>query len=208
MISTRYSFPVILLLLLALVPTVIHSYMGLTYDDAKSVQNIATTFNDFTSLPAKRNEQWGKDIFDSDDWFERDYRNTAYTKVRLFVARSYNHKKLYHHPELALSYAQNLSQHRISTLPNHPEIPIHILTNDDKSIFVAYTLLYGDNFIENPIYHQLAESVRLLVSPRKLMTLFYASQTGLAADASVNQSATLSLLSQAIQSFKQQQALK
>ena len=87
MISTRYAISVILLLVLALIPTIIHSYIDATIDDGKSVNNIALTLNNFTSVPTKRNAQWGMDIFGSNDWFERDYQDEQYNAFLLFVAR-------------------------------------------------------------------------------------------------------------------------
>jgi len=202
MISTRYAVPVIILLALALIPTTIHSYIGATIDDGKSVNNIAVRLNNFSSVPSKRNARWGMDVFGSKDWFERDYFDTQRTKVRLFVARSYDHKRLYHHPELALSYRQNLTEKSISYLPGHPEIPVHVLSNDDKSELVAYILLYDNKFIKNPIMHQLGDSARLLVNARKPMTLFYASQSVPPSNAQFEKSSTASLLLSAIQSFR------
>ena len=204
MISSRYAIPVIILLVVALIPTIIHSYIGATVIDGKSVHAIPGIFKNFTSKPSKRNAQWGKDIFDSEDWFERDYFDTQRTKVRLFVARSYDHKRLYHHPELALSYGQSLTGKSISNLPGHPEIPVYILSNDDKSKLIAYTLLYDNEFIKNPIMHQLSDSARLLLNARKPMTLFYASQSGPPSKTQFEKSSTASLLLLAIQSFRSQ----
>lgn len=202
-LSTRYSVHVIILLLLALIPTLLHSYIGAKVEDGNSVKKIPITLDKFTSVAAKRNNQWGKDIFDSDDWFERNYSDTRRNNVRLFVARSYDHKRLYHHPELALSYGQNLSQKMNAILPDHAEIPLHILTNNDNSMFVAYALLYDTDFIKNPIMHQLSDSLRILVSARKTMTLFYVSESRPANNQiPLDQSAAISLLTSAIQSFR------
>ncbi len=204
MISSRYAAPVIILLIAALIPTIIHSYIGATVKDGKSVHAIPGIINNFTSKPSKRNTQWGKDIFDSEDWFERDYFDTQRIKVRLFVARSYDHKRLYHHPELALSYGQNLTKKSILNISRQPEIPVHILTNDNKSKFVAYILLYDNKFIKNPIMHQLSDSARLLVNARKPMTLFYASQSLSPSSTSFEKLPAISLLLSTIQNFRSQ----
>lgn len=204
MISPRYLIPVIILTILALIPTVIHSYIGATTKDGKSVNNIATTLGNFSSLPSKRNALWGKDMFNTENWFERDYQNNPHHKVRLFAARSYDHKRLYHHPELALSYGQSLTVKNIINLPGSENTPIHILSTNNNAVLVAYALLYNDEFIKNPIQHQLGDSIRLLFSARKPMTLLYASQSGVAPNIRVEQSAVVSLLSLAIQSFKSQ----
>lgn len=208
MISTRYAIPVIILLALALMPTVLHSYIGAKVNDGQSVNNIAFTLNNFTSVPAKRNTRWGMDIFGSDDWFERNYQDKQYHKVRLFTARAYDHKRLYHHPELALSYGHSLNKQDITHLPGYPEIPVYRLRNDDNSMLIAYVLLYDAEFVKDPISHQLGESMRLLVSPRKPMTLFYASQSGLPPNTQFSQSAVASVLTLAIQSFQSQPGIK
>lgn len=204
MISSRYAIPVIILLIIALIPTVIHSYLSAKAIDGKSVQSIPSILNNFTSTPSKRNAQWGKDIFDSEDWFERDYYDSHKTKIQLFVARSYDHKRLYHHPELALSYGVDLTKNNIIYSPEYPEIPLHILTNQDKSKLVAYTLLYDDELIQDPIMHQLGDSIRLLVNARKPMTLFYVSQLIAPKHTAVEKPAAVSLLLSAIQNFRSQ----
>jgi len=204
MISTRYAIPVIILLVLALIPTTIHSYLNTTVNDGKSVHNIAAKLNDFSSTPATRNTQWGMDIFGSVDWFERDYKDDQYNKVRLFTARAYDHKRLYHHPELALSYGYTLDKNEQITLANNSDIPVFVLKNNENSILVAYVLLYNNEFIKKPINHQFSESMRLFVSARKPMTLFYASQTGLSANTQFEKSAVAEVLASAIQSFQSQ----
>lgn len=204
MLSSRYAIPTIILLLLALIPTIIHSYIGALYKDGKTVHNIEPVLEQFTSAPSQRNERWGKDVYGSDDWFERIYRNGQGDTIRLFVARSYDQKRLYHHPELALSYSQNLNNKRITTLTGYPDIPVHLLSNDDHSRVVAYILMYNNKFIRNPVSHQFRDSIKLLISARKPMTLFYAAQSGPPSDTPFSQSALDSLLSLAIHSFQTQ----
>lgn len=200
MLSSRYAIPTIALLMLALIPTLLHSYIGTTSNDGKSVNKIPFTLINFTSVPAKRNSQWGMDIFGSKDWFERIYENQQGNVVRLFVARSFDQKRLYHHPELALSYGQNC----ITTLPGYSDIPVHLLEKNDSSMLVAYILLHNNKFIEKPIKHQFSDSLRLLVSARKSMTLFYATQSKTSSETPFSQSATALLLSLAVKSFQSQ----
>ena len=49
MISARYALPVALVLMLALIPTVIHSYLGMKTDDGLSVKNIKPELGNFNS---------------------------------------------------------------------------------------------------------------------------------------------------------------
>ncbi len=203
MLCFRYSTAVIILLIVALVPTIIHSYMDAKTNDGKSVKSIPATLQNYSSKPSKRNSQWGHDIFKSNNWFERDYYDMYDSKVRLFVARSYDHKRLYHHPELALSYGQSFNKKKVITLPEQPNIPINILISEDQSKLIAYTLLYDDKIIKNPITHQLRDSIRLLVSAKKPMTLFYTSQL-ISNSSVIERSSAVSLLVSAILNFRSQ----
>jgi len=175
-ISSRFSLPVVLLLSLALIPTVIHNYMGLVIDDGLRVTKVNSRLGVFTSESTNRKAPWVKKIFDSDDWFERVYHDSIGSTVRLFVARSYDHKRLYHHPELALSYGQDIKSGGIVFLQlDQHKIPVHTLRSVAGEIVAAYVLHYDGAFIENPIAHQMFDSLNLLVSGRKSLTLFYLS---------------------------------
>ncbi|NOQ62887.1 MAG: hypothetical protein GQ582_00050, partial [Methyloprofundus sp.] len=204
MISSRYATPVCVLLILALIPTLIHNYMGDTANDGKSAQNIATTFNNFSSTPTSRKPFYGKEMFDSDDWFERDYVSNNMRKIKLFTMRGYDHKRIYHHPELAISYGRALETMELESLLAHPEIPVHILVSDDKSLLVAYVLLFDGEGIADPIKHQLKDSIRLLAGSRKPITLFYASQAHPDLNEAFKDSDIAALLAEVIDDFQSQ----
>jgi hypothetical protein len=201
MTSTRYALPVALLLTLALIPTVIHSYLGLKKDDGLSVKNIKPSLENFSSMPTNRNPTWGGETFGSEDWFERTYKDEQGHSIRLFVARSFDHKRLYHHPELALSYGSDLSSGGLVLLPGQPEIPVNMLRNNTRTGFAAYVLLYDGKFIGNPISHQVQDSFNLLISARKPMTLFYISDANAPNDAIFNNTPAADLLKKAIKDF-------
>ncbi|MDD5578557.1 MAG: hypothetical protein PHY16_04660 [Methylobacter sp.] len=205
MISTRYALPVAIILLLALIPTIIHSYLGLMKDDGMSVKNIKPVLGNFASIPSNRNPGWGEETFDSQDWFERIYKDKQGHLIRLFVARSYDHKRLYHHPELALSYAKEFSKNSLTILAGQPEIPVNVLQNTARSGMAAFALLYEGKFIANPISHQVQDSLNLLVSARKPMTLFYISDDNTSSDIPFNQTLAGALLNNAIRDFMAQQ---
>lgn len=205
MITTRYAIPVCILLALALIPTTIHSYVNSELSDGKFVQKIPKSLGGFTSTSTNRNPKYGMGYFLSTDWFERNY-HIKNKSVRLFIARSYDHKRLYHHPELALSYAQSLPIKSIENLPNHPNISVHVLS-DGKGLRAAYVLLYDNTSITNPIKHQLTDSLRLLVNSRKPITLFYTSQSNLLPSSEFKESEAAALLSLAIENFQSQAQL-
>ena len=202
MISSRYVIPVILLLILSLLPTFIHSYLGSIYDDGRSVNSIPTKLADFSSKPYSRHKDpWVKSIFDSVDWIERIYKNDKGEKIRLFAARSYDYKRLYHHPELALSHGSNFKDEDIVMLPGDPEIPVFVLRSSSGSGIDAYVLLHEGKFIKDPVSHQIKEAFTQLFQTRKAMTLFYVSDTTAPIAENFNKTSSASILAAAIRSF-------
>ena len=203
MISSRYALPVVLLLILALLPTIIHSYLGSEYDDGRSVQSIPTELAGFSSEPYLRHKDpWAISMFDSEDWIERIYKNDKGEKIRLFAARSYDYKRLYHHPELALSHGINFKNEDIVMMPGDPEIPVFVLRSSRGRGIVAYVLLHQGKFIKDPVSHQIKDAFTQLFQTRKAMTLFYVSDTSSEVAGIFNKTSSAYILAAAIQSFK------
>ena len=202
MISSRLAVPVILILTIALVPTIIHKYIHLLIDDGMSAKRINITLGDYQSVPTKRSKRWVKEVFESDDWIERTYNDSLGFKARLFVARSYNHKRLYHHPELALSYGQNLQKAGIKFIQIYQhKIPVHTFRHTSGRGMISYAFYYDGEFIKEPILHQIFDSINLLIRGKKHFTLFYISDTNQQFTDNFSDSATATLLTNAIQSF-------
>ena len=173
MLSSRYAPAVCLALLVVLVPTIIHSYAGVVVTDGHSTASIPATLSSYTGTPTRRGTDWGKDHFDSDDWFERQY-TTAGDSVVLTVVRSYDLKALYHHPELAVAYRfANFDTHTTETPADRPDMPVHVLTSEESRAVGLYVLLYDGRFVADPIRFQLRTAGELLFSGRKPMTLFF-----------------------------------
>lgn len=206
MISSRYALPVLLVLVVALIPTVIHSYLGATLDDGRTTAAIEPVLAGFTSAPAGRNPEWGREVFGSDDWIERIYRRPGEAPVRLFVARGYDQKKLYHHPELALSYGSNLRADGTRTLPGEPAIPVHLLRSRERDGLVAYALLYDGEFITDPISHQIGDAFNMLFGPARPMTLFYVADPRMPVNQPFPGSPPAEVLRAAIDSFLSQKS--
>ena len=173
MISTRYDRPLLIIIMLALIPTIIHSYLDLKTNDNLSTHQISPILGSFVSKPTQRKPEWGEDTFACYDWIERNYTNQQGKSVRLFVGRSYDHKRLYHHPELVLSYGKDLKMLEEMQYAAQPKIPVKLLANETRPVIAAYALLYDKQFVENAITHQLKSSIIQLITPRKPMTLFY-----------------------------------
>ena len=208
MISSRYALPVTMLLALALIPTVFHSYLAALIDDGRSVESISHVLGDFSSQPYNRHKaQWVKEVFDSQDWVERIYKSSSGAKVRLFVVRSYDLKRLYHHPELALSRGADLKSEGVFMLHGESEIPVHLLQSNSGHGLVAYVLLHDGMFIKDPLAHQLLEAFKQLVSARKAMTLFYVSDSISPNGADFNKTSAAFILGEAVKSFQTQMPL-
>ena len=202
MISSRYAPIVALLLILALVPTIIHSYLQQKTDDEVIVSSTIPNIEGYTSEPFTRhNTEWVKTMFDSEDWFERIYRAADGKVIRLFVTRSYNHKRLYHHPELGLSHGGDFRSIGVVMFGERPKVPVHLLRHSSGSGLVAYALLADGKFIENPVLHQISESLVQLVSASRQMTLFYVADSSTSNSTEFNQTAAAMVLKAAIESF-------
>ena len=204
MISSRYGLVVALLLALALVPTVIHSYYGFLHQDGLTTEAIAADLAGFHSKATDRKSQWVKDMFDSEDWIERRYFYGRGKSARLFAARSYDLKRLYHHPELGILYGIDLKDEGIHRLPGSPEVPVRLLRRRTGKGAAAYTLLYDDEFVSNPIGFQLKTSFELVFSPRKELTLLLVFDKDLPSNHAFEDSPAARILVSAVESFRNQ----
>lgn len=207
MISLRYAHYVAITLGIALIPTIIHSYLALTLADGRQVRNIDPEFSSYSSRPTKRQPNWGEVTFSCFDWLERIYLDSNGHQVRLFVGRSYDHKSLYHHPELALSYGEDFKLKQRVQLSGSPGIPVILLRKQTRPGIAAYALLYEDQFIEHPISHQIKHSLNQLLNPRKPLTLFYVSQPNVDRAIAFNETASAQVLRYAIEAFRKDVAV-
>jgi hypothetical protein len=173
MMSSRYAPAICLALLLALVPTIIHSYAGVVVADNLTTGLVPQTIDGYRSAPTKRAATWGARRFESHDWFERQYTSGPDTVI-LTVVRSYDLKSLYHHPELAVAYHfANFSESRTVPMPGHPDMPVHVLSDRDGGPIGMYVLQYDGRFVSDPIRFQIRTAAELLFTGRKAMTLFF-----------------------------------
>jgi hypothetical protein len=168
MIATRYLYAIAAMLAIAMVPTVIHSYVGLSVLDGKTTAAIDHTLDGRLGTDTNRSPEWVRDNFSAEDFIERRYGD-----VTLFVARSYDLKSLYHHPELGAAYRRSYDSHQIESLPSRSgSIPVHILSGMGGQ--AAYVLLYNQSFVEEPMWFHARQAIAMLVRPKRQMTLFFA----------------------------------
>ena len=203
MFSTRFALPVLVLLALAAVPTVIHSYMGSAVPDGRSASAIPMRLDGETGTATKRRASWGEERLASNDWTERRYAGPP--EVKLAIARSFDAKKLYHHPELAVDYGPTYAPATVTRLSQRPDVPVYVLrgTQTNANRLALYALHYEDGYVEDPILFQLKTSFRSLFSRRQAMTLFFAAQD-LRSGEEIENSEAARLLLAAMDAFEKQ----
>ena len=204
MISLRYGAIVSILLIVALVPTIIHTYTAARVEDGLLTTNISMELTGFTSKPTNRKAAWVKETFDSTNWIERRYEGAAGENVLLFVTRSYDMKRLYHHPEIGILRGIDLRSVGRDHLPGMPSVWVNVLRGRTERGLAAYLLIHDGQFIENPIRWQVATSVNLMFSPKKEMTLFFAYDDQAEEATTLQNSPAGAILLEAVNSFLSQ----
>jgi len=205
--SVRFGLPVAMMLFLALLPTAIHSYVGLRVEDGLKTTAIPDTLAGFYGTKTSRNANWGERRFASSDWIERTYQS-GNKDVRLAVVRSFDLKKLYHHPELAAAYGIDLRSAGIRRIDSSAG-PVVLHTFESVAgghQVVMYALMYDGQFIESPVWFQLRTSGKLLMGGRRQMTLFFVHQADVPAGETPERSAAATVLRTAIEAFVKQPA--
>jgi hypothetical protein len=205
MISARYVPAVCVLFLIALVPTLIHSYGGDLAGDGLTTAAIGSSLAGYQSTASGRSANWGLNRFDSDDWIERNYSSGA-DSVRLTVIRSSDLKALYHHPELAVAYGPrfgaSFAAHEVTELAGAPGIPVHVLRPSPGTTALGlYVLHYDNEFVDDPVWFQLRTAGKLLVTRRQRMTLFFVHDLSAPDNVDLNTLPAAKLLLAAIEQF-------
>jgi len=206
MMSPRYAPIVCVLIALALVPTVLHSYVGAVTRDGRVVHTLAPTLAGFASEKSAKQDDWAELNFATSDWMQRRYIGRS-TELMLTVVRSYDAKRLYHHPENAAAYGNSFSKSEWRVAAGRPQLPVHVARTTDASGPIAlYALHYDDRFIDNPITFQIQTAAQLLFKPRAPMTLFFVYQRSNATGTDPLETPAAALLYDTIQQFANQPA--
>jgi hypothetical protein len=201
-LSMRHATGVCALLTLALVPTIIHGYVGLKVTDARTVTRIERVLANYPSESTTRAAAWFEEQFAATESFERQY-HLAGASVTLTAIRSYDLPTLYHHPELVVAYHTHFEHTETRRLASAPDMPIHVLhssAEEGAPSIGLYVLQYDDRFVDDPIVFQLRTAVELLLTGRRPMTLIFAQQTG-GNVSSVDDTAAAHLLVDAVRGF-------
>ena len=168
MIAAHHLAALGIVLALACVPTVIHSYIGQTVSDRRALADLPVRLNGVEGRGTGRAQDWVLATYGTTDFIERRYGSA----LTLFVARSYDAKSLYHHPELGVGHADGYDRAVVVRRPDRPDVPIFTLQSAQQG-YSAYALLYEDRLIEHPMRFQLRHALSLLIRPKAPMTLFF-----------------------------------
>ena len=183
--SPRYTTATLALLALALVPTVVTSYVRGSVVEQPPLRDVLPDVMDGRiSSPTNRKATTIKREFDSEDWAEREYAGIGEPPVKVLLVRSYDMKRLYHHPELAVSEADYDTARVVSVPTTSGPVDVHVLpASAGREGLAAYALLYRGRTITRPLLFQLTVAPDLLLLGRRPMTLVFAEQRGHAPEA-------------------------
>ncbi len=175
MISGRYAVPLVVLLLGALLPTVRHSYLGhIEVAPAVTEALVPVVVAGVTGVPHTLPASGMVGAYDAQSWAERVYQAPGGGRVSLFVVRGFDHKKLYHHPELGVLRGRTFGPLRKGVLTGQRAQPIYLLQNATSGESAVYALLYGDQWVADPYVHQVASALGTLWTGRRPLTLLFA----------------------------------
>ena len=171
MISRRFAMPLLVALAVALLPTVQHGYVGRT----PAVDKITDAFlpvavDGVTGTPKVRTGGWMTSTYGADSWAERTYDVPGPGEVSLFVARGFDLKKLYHHPELGVLRGRSFETLRSAVVDGRP---VHVLQNATDGESAVYALVYDGDWVGNPYVLQASSALTSLwTGPRPLTLVF------------------------------------
>jgi len=169
MISAKFAWPVAAALVIALVPTVTNVYRQPAPLQAGALEAELPTED---AGPGRRDASWTSQHFGADDFVSRRLANG----IELFAARSYDAKRLFHFPELAVDYGRSVTQRRIVDLDTPagavPTRRLEFRTSHGLNLSF-YVLLYGDRPVREPMRFLLGTLPQLFIGRREAMTLVY-----------------------------------
>ena len=165
MLSPRYAWTVAAVLLVAAVPTVLNVYRRpAPLAPGVLEEKLSDRLGEFS--PGRRKAESIEELFGV-----RDFATRQYGEIELFAARSYDGKRLFHFPELALAYGHAAT----ATRDEGGELPVRVIEfAEARNVRVAaYALLYGQRRVAQPIRFYLSILPELFVGRREPMTLVY-----------------------------------
>lgn len=173
-LSARYATPTLIVLLLALIPTVVNTYVGRKLAETPPLSDaLPAVLDGRASTPTTRKPHAIKKEFDSEDWVERAYERPGGDPVTVLVVRSYDMKRLYHHPELAVTEREYERDRLVEVPTAGGPVQVHVLKGTPTGL-AAYALVYRGETVGNPYTFQLKVAPELLFTGQRPLTLVFA----------------------------------
>jgi hypothetical protein len=186
--SARYATPTLVVLLLALVPTIVNSYVGRKVVETPALTDaLPATLDGRPSTPTRRKASTIQREFASEDWVERTYTMGLESPVTVLAVRSYDMKRLYHHPELAVTEREYENARLTQVQGPTGAVDIHLLPGMQGGM-AAYALVYRGRTIASPYLFQIRVAPELLITGQRPLTLVFAEDPAGNASAAADQS--------------------
>jgi hypothetical protein len=173
-LSRRYIPHLALLSLPVLLPVLVYSYGRV---QLSSNQDPPPPCQSFPRPTEGLRARQMLEMFQGEQWCEGNIEGG----LSFSVIRSYDPKKLYHHPEVALMRNAAPNRRTVEWVSDGSGmLPIHRAFYDtgDEGILVAYLLVYHARPVDNPYLAQLESFPIELLKGRSPMTLFFISAQG------------------------------
>jgi len=173
--SRRHLWPLVITLCVSLVPTLQYGYDGHPREASKITQtSLPAAVGGLAGLPKDRTGGWLQATYGADSWAERTYNVPGAGSIGLFVARGFDMKKLYHHPELGVMRGHQFEPQRTQVLDGDADQVVHVLQGAAGQESAAYVLLYDGRWVSNPYALQLSSAVTTLWTGPRPLTLIFA----------------------------------
>ena len=177
MIATRHTWLVAALLLLALVPTYLNVYRQPPALEPGALDAaIPADLEGYRgAAPGRHEAGWVAAHFAAPDFVERKYRVGA-QEIEIFAARTYDGKKLFHFPELALTYGRSVTAERQEELDvDGRTVPVRVLEfRKPHAVHRSVSaLFYGTRPVRDPMPFLFRTLPALFLGQREPMTLVY-----------------------------------
>lgn len=192
MISARYAWAASAVLLVAAIPAVLNVYLPPAEPEPGALeQQLGARLGEFE--PGPRRAATIEEHFGA-----RDFATRRYGGIELFAARSHDGKKLFHFPELALTYGRAATAVR-----DVPGARVIEFAQGSEVHVAAYALLYGRRSVAEPIRFYLSILPELFVGHREPMTLVYVQGSAPRGGEKALEAELRGLLARAVEALRQ-----
>ncbi len=177
-LSTRYVPHMAVMILVAMVPIVVHSYLDLRSDECADPVRLAASSS---WRHQKERDAFMRERLGAHQWKEgRLPAEPGEPSIHYTIARSYDAKRLYYRIERRLLVAEPDLQKIIKVQANSEQLPIRTLRFHPKpgsagAAVAAYLLVYDGRPVGNPYVNQLLAAPLRMLTGRLPMTAFFAS---------------------------------